>query len=311
MGVTLWYYYLKVFTCSLSLLAHYRNLPQVVSVISIFTNPSTRAGYDTRSTFKRSLTGLNSEFSSSCLTKAEEPSLSYYLPIAGGRIIGFIPFPRVLVLCEMQSVSSRIWTRVVVSISYDDNHYTTGTSVISVLLFSQKYSHRITNIFLIPGGRFQELPAHQPDKYGSTSFLRWVLAPGRSPHAPGIFKKCLGPRRNSSKDGRLVHQAINPTPPKRVKAWGGGPLRLEVSPVMRHTRPEPCSSQHGRPKCDRTTGEAYQSRWLWSKIPRTNWRKRPTCGDWNYILNILPLSFLLSLHSCHWIQGCQKINKEA
>ena len=30
-------------------------------------------------------------------------------------------------LCEMQSVSSRIWTRVAVSISYDDNDYTTGT----------------------------------------------------------------------------------------------------------------------------------------------------------------------------------------
>ena len=30
-------------------------------------------------------------------------------------------------LCERQLVSSRIWTRVVVSISYDDNHYTTGT----------------------------------------------------------------------------------------------------------------------------------------------------------------------------------------
>ena len=27
----------------------------------------------------------------------------------------------------MQSVSSRIWTRVAVSISYDDNHYTTIT----------------------------------------------------------------------------------------------------------------------------------------------------------------------------------------
>ena len=81
--------------------------------------------------FKRSLTGLNSEFSfseTSCLTKAKEPSLPYYLPIAGGRIIGFIPFPRVLVLCEMQSVSSRIWTCVAMSISYDDNHYTTGTS---------------------------------------------------------------------------------------------------------------------------------------------------------------------------------------
>ena len=94
-------------------------------------NPSAWTGYDIRSIFKRSLTGLNTEFSfskSSCLTKAEEPSLPYYLPIAGGRIIGFIPFPRVLVPCKMQSVSSRIWTRVAVSISYDDNHYTTGTS---------------------------------------------------------------------------------------------------------------------------------------------------------------------------------------
>ena len=27
----------------------------------------------------------------------------------------------------MQSVSSRIWTRVAVSISYDDNHYTIAT----------------------------------------------------------------------------------------------------------------------------------------------------------------------------------------
>ena len=32
---------------------------------------------------------------------------------------------RVLVLCEMQSVSSRIWTRIAVFISYGDNDYTT------------------------------------------------------------------------------------------------------------------------------------------------------------------------------------------
>ena len=62
---------------------------------------------------------------------AEEPSLPYYLPIAGGRIIGFIPFPRVLVLCEIQSLSSRIWTRLAVSISYDGNYYTMGTSILS------------------------------------------------------------------------------------------------------------------------------------------------------------------------------------
>ena len=109
-----------------------QSLSMSFMTVILFTNPSGRAGYDTRSIFKRSLTGLNSEFSfsyTSCLTKAEEPSLSYYLAIAGGRIIGFIPFPRVLVLCEMQSVSSRIWTRVAVSISYDDNNYTTGTTI--------------------------------------------------------------------------------------------------------------------------------------------------------------------------------------
>ena len=32
----------------------------------------------------------------------------------------------------MQSVLSRIWTRVVVFISYDDKNYTTGTSANSV-----------------------------------------------------------------------------------------------------------------------------------------------------------------------------------
>ena len=101
-----------------------------------------RPGYDIRSIFKQSLPGFNSEFSfsyTSCLTKAEEPSLSYYLPIAGERIIGFIPFPRVLVLCEMQSVSSRIWTRVAVSISYDDNPYTTGTSILVLKRNASEY----------------------------------------------------------------------------------------------------------------------------------------------------------------------------
>ena len=32
-------------------------------------------------------------------------------------------------LCEIQSVSSRIWTPVAVSISYVDNYYNTGTSI--------------------------------------------------------------------------------------------------------------------------------------------------------------------------------------
>ena len=98
--------------------------------------------------FKRSLTGLNSEFSfswTSCLSKAEEPCLSYYLPKAGGRIIWFIPFPRVLVLCEMQSVSSRIWTRVAVSNSCVDNHYTLSTHTHT---HTQTHTHTHIYIFI-------------------------------------------------------------------------------------------------------------------------------------------------------------------
>ena len=118
-------------------------------LVTIFTKPSARVGYYTRSIFKRSLTGFNSEFSfswTSCLTKAKEPSLPDYLPISKGRIIGFIPFPRVLVLCEMQSVSSRIWTRVAAFISYDDNHYTTGTRVShrAKATIRKRYQHSTT-----------------------------------------------------------------------------------------------------------------------------------------------------------------------
>ena len=123
---------------------HLAKACNVIDRLSIFTNPSTRAGYDTMSIFKRCLTGLNSEFSfslTSCLTKAEEPSLSYYLPIAGGRIIGIIPFPRVLMLCEMQLAWSRIWTCVAVSISYDDNHYTTGYQSYGKPDLSNKIKH--------------------------------------------------------------------------------------------------------------------------------------------------------------------------
>ena len=56
------------------------------------------------------------------IAKVKEPSLSYYLPIVWGRIIGFIPFRKAFVLCKMQRTSSRIWTHIPVSICYDDNH---------------------------------------------------------------------------------------------------------------------------------------------------------------------------------------------
>ena len=57
-----------------------------------------------------SLTGLNLEFSfyqTGYLTKVKEFNLPYYLLIAGKRKLGYIPFPLVLALWEMQTVSCR------------------------------------------------------------------------------------------------------------------------------------------------------------------------------------------------------------
>ena len=56
-----------------------------------------RAECDTRPIFKRCLTGLNSAFSfaeNSNHAKVKDLCLPYYLHIAFGRIIGFIPFPK-------------------------------------------------------------------------------------------------------------------------------------------------------------------------------------------------------------------------
>ena len=89
----------------------------LLETITIFTNPSTWAGYDTWSIFKRSL----------------RTHSALLFTHSWNENIGFIPFPRVLVLCEMQSISSRIWTRVTVSISYDDNHYTMSTSILETI----------------------------------------------------------------------------------------------------------------------------------------------------------------------------------
>ena len=82
--------------------------------------------------FKWGLTGSDSFFLTCCYTKVKESCLSYYLPIAVGRIIQYLPFPRVLVLCEMQKAPSKIWNQFAMSISYDDSHYTMNTYSVCV-----------------------------------------------------------------------------------------------------------------------------------------------------------------------------------
>ena len=93
--------------------------------------------------FKQRLTGLNLEFffSYTCfLTKAKGPNLSFYLPLTGGRIIRLVPFPRALVLCEMQPASSKNWTHLAVFIFRDGNRYSTSASLSSDLIL------KVTNI---------------------------------------------------------------------------------------------------------------------------------------------------------------------
>ena len=95
--------------------------------------------------FFTSLRDLNSEFSfslTSCHTMVKEPSLSYHSPIAGKRIIGFMPFTRVLAPCEMQTDLSWIWTQVTMSIFYDKNplHHECLTQMwMCVCMYVKKY----------------------------------------------------------------------------------------------------------------------------------------------------------------------------
>ena len=97
---------------------------------NLLPKPSNQARFNTRSSFKRSLTGLNSKFSfslTSCHTKVKKPSFLCYLYIAGVRIFECIPSSRELVFGEMQTSSFRNWTRFTMSISYNNNYNITST----------------------------------------------------------------------------------------------------------------------------------------------------------------------------------------
>ena len=55
----------------------------------------------------------------------------------------------------MQSASSRIWARVAVSISYDDNNYTRGTSIEFFLdwtpvsrIIGEHFTHEVKFIYI-------------------------------------------------------------------------------------------------------------------------------------------------------------------
>ena len=119
----------------------------------VFTNPSTWVGFDTRSIFWVEFNWFEF-FLTGYLIKAKEPGLPYHLSMVENYWI-----PRVLVLCEMYKASSRIWTCVAMSISYNDIHYTTG----KVLLWTP--IHGCTNV-------------DQPAKTSSALRRHWMPSNG-------------------------------------------------------------------------------------------------------------------------------------
>ena len=84
----------------------------------------------------------------------------------------------------MQSVSSRIWTCVAVSISYDDDHYTTGTSINVVYYECQWWIISvcvITYLLIGPVGRvFANGPGDRgsiPGRVIPKTLKKWYLIP--------------------------------------------------------------------------------------------------------------------------------------
>ena len=98
-------------------------------------NPSTlsRIPYKVNS-FKWSTTGFEFNFLSSSLVVIPKlkslvcPTIYLYPGGRRRRIVGFIPFSRVLAPCKKQTAPPGIWTLVAGSISYEDNNYALSAS---------------------------------------------------------------------------------------------------------------------------------------------------------------------------------------
>ena len=84
---------------------------------------------------------------------------------------------------------------------------------------------------------------------------RTNMAQGTKPRQAWHSQKCLGPRRHSPKKRHLRRLVIKITlrgglKPEGTAPWGSRmPVKANLSAVPKHTRPDPCTDQHGRPRC--------------------------------------------------------------
>ena len=71
----------------------------------------------------------------------------------------------------MQSVSSRIWTRVAVSNSYDDNHNTTGTSFQFISISRSLSLHMPVSLLFIVSDSFVKIYVYISSQLSAASLL--------------------------------------------------------------------------------------------------------------------------------------------
>ena len=136
--------------------------------------------------------------------------------------------------------------------------------------------------------------SYAPPAYecGTRPFLRWVLSQGRSPTRQAVPKI---PRTPSvfHFSGRLRRRAINPTLPKRVKAWGDGRLRPEVMyPVVEHTRMNCAARNHSRSRAPHHRTQSNLSLYLVITFKSIYLKKTKyvdvLAQDCSILLNVIP-----------------------
>ena len=113
-----------------------------------WTNSSVWAGCNTRSIFKRSWTGLNSEFSRRSVNISKLKKQSILLFTHGWRENSWMPI-FLKHISTMQTDSAGMWTQVAASISYDDNHYTmSALNIISIAISISAYIYIYIHIYV-------------------------------------------------------------------------------------------------------------------------------------------------------------------
>ena len=95
----------------------------------------------------------------------------------------------------MQSVSSRIWTRVAMFISYDNNNYTTGTSTTiiqsSPLCFPLPLLGAVSGLLYVQGTLAYRLPRPSGLMYQCSCYLEWNLTSALAINQKRSYFQCL------------------------------------------------------------------------------------------------------------------------